>query len=399
MHTGGNGAPMRIAVAAPLALADLGDLLTDELPEIRAVGGGTPITHLVRGLVGRGHEVVVVTGDIGRRTETVLGGPGLRVHVGPYRAQHFARDGFAAERAYFARTLEAVRPDLVHAHWTYEFALGALATTLPVIVTVHDWAPTILRYFTDPYRTVRLLMNAVTMARAPHLTVASPTMQARVRRWARRQATLVPNAIADADFAPREVALAPRPPRARPRVVSINNGFSRLKNVTTLLQAWPMVVRRFPQAELELIGSGFGAGEPAHGWAAERGLATNVTFTGQLSNAAAMDRLETADLMVHPSREESFGLVILEAMARGVPVVGGDRAGAVPWLLDSGRAGILTDVTDARDLARAVLRSLADPAETALRRQHAYDRSWERFRLTRALDGFEALYDAVATTR
>lgn len=388
---------MRIAVAAPFALAGLGDLLTDDLPEIRAIGGGTPIAHLVRGLVGRGHEVVVVTGDIGRRTEVAVEGPGLRVHIGPYRSQHRARDGFAAERAYVTRTLDAIGPDVVHAHWTYEFALGALAARAPAIVTVRDWAPTVLRYFTDPYRAVRLLMNVVTLARAPHLTVTSPEMQARVHRWARRQATLVPNAIADTDFAPREVALAPRSPGPAPRVVSINNGFSRLKNVTTLLQAWPQVVRRFPDAELELVGTGFGPGESARSWAADRGLAANVTFSGQLPNAAAMHRLETADLLVHPSREESFGLVIVEAMARGVPVVGGDRAGAVPWLLDGGLAGVLTDVTDAGDLARAILRSLEDPAGAAVRRQHAYDRSWERFRLTRALDGYEALYSAVAT--
>ena len=57
--------------------------------------------------------------------------------------------------------------------------------------------------------------------------------------------------------------------------------------------------------------------------------------------------------MIHPSLEETFGMSIAESMVAGVPVVAGAASGAVPWVLDDGRAGILVDVRDPTDIARA----------------------------------------------
>lgn len=386
---------MTLAIVAPLAVDAVADLLEGQVPPVRAVAGGTPIAHLVRGLVGRGHHVTVVTAELGRTEELVLGGPGLEVRIGPYRASRRARDLFAVERAELESALRQVSPSVVHAHWTYEFAMAALSFNRRSIVTVRDWAPTILRYHTDPYRAVRLLMNVGVLARAEHLTVTSTCMQTRVRRWTRGDPRLIPNAIHDDDFAPR-TTIHTRKPAGPPVVVAITNGFGRLKNVTTLLRAWPRVRRQHPDAVLELIGHGYDAAGPAAAWAAAEGVrTTGVRFLGPRSNAEAMARLGDASVLVHPSREESFGLVLVEAMARGVPVVGGHDAGAVPWILDEGRAGRLANVTDPVSLSRAVLDTLADPPGTRQRVLHAYERAWDQFRLSRTLDAYEAYYAEV----
>jgi glycosyltransferase involved in cell wall biosynthesis len=64
---------------------------------------------------------------------------------------------------------------------------------------------------------------------------------------------------------------------------------------------------------------------------------------------------------VAPTLEESFGMTVLEAMARSVPVVGGHSSGAVPWLLDFGRAGELTDVRRPERIADTVVTLAGNP--------------------------------------
>jgi hypothetical protein len=73
-----------------------------------------------------------------------------------------AWDLFAQERAGLERAMREDPCDVVHAHWTYEFALAALASGQPTLVTARDWAPTILlmqrRLRLLPYRLACLLL-------------------------------------------------------------------------------------------------------------------------------------------------------------------------------------------------------------------------------------------------
>jgi len=128
---------MRVAITGQISLRQLADLL-DQSAAVPAGLGGTPPLPEVRALIARGHDVSLVTLDPAVTSEVVLHGDRLTVHVGPFRERHAARDGFRIERQFVAETLLRCRPDVVHAHWTYEYALGALATRLPTVVTAHD---------------------------------------------------------------------------------------------------------------------------------------------------------------------------------------------------------------------------------------------------------------------
>jgi glycosyltransferase involved in cell wall biosynthesis len=73
------------------------------------------------------------------------------------------------------------------------------------------------------------------------------------------------------------------------------------------------------------------------------------------SEVQVLAELRVSTAMVHPSRWEACCMAIAEAMSLGLPVVGGRDSGGVGWQLDQGRAGILVDVTDPRDIARGIL--------------------------------------------
>jgi glycosyltransferase involved in cell wall biosynthesis len=82
----------------------------------------------------------------------------------------------------------------------------------------------------------------------------------------------------------------------------------------------------------------------------ERGLLKGVHLAGAVRHDDLIPILDHSTLLVHPSLEESFGNTLIEAMARQVPVLGGIHSGAVPYVLDYGRAGCLCDITSATDI-------------------------------------------------
>ncbi len=381
---------MRVALVGPLDIPPLAAVLEDAPDPLPSGPGGTSITQLALGLVRAGHDVTVITLDSGVDDRLRLHGPRLQIDIGACRERHRARDGFRVERAHVTAALADYDVDIVHAHWTYEFALGALALGGPTVITVRDWAPTILRLMPTPYRLVRLLLNVATLARGQHFTAPSPYICDRLRGW-HRCASLIPNALDDEVFTQRTAD----PDTAAPLLLAINNGFSRYKNVGVLLQAFARVRARRPAARLLLIGDGYGPDGPAASWARAEGIDAGVIFHGPAPHATVLDFLRHADLFVHPSREESFGLVLLEAMAQGLPVVGGADSGAVPWVLDDGRAGVLADVRSPAALGAAIDSVLDEPGRWWHLSRSGHAHAFDRFRLSRVVEQYVTLYERV----
>jgi glycosyltransferase involved in cell wall biosynthesis len=136
-------------------------------------------------------------------------------------------------------------------------------------------------------------------------------------------------------------------------IVSINNGFGGHKNIKMLLRAFRLVRNSHSSCRLYLAGTAHEQHGAAHGWAREQGLDGGVVFMGALDSAEIDKLIRRCWLLVHPSLEESFGNTLIEAMVRGVPVVGGSLSGAVPWVLNYGDAGILANVKSPESIADA----------------------------------------------
>jgi phosphatidylinositol alpha-1,6-mannosyltransferase len=95
----------------------------------------------------------------------------------------------------------------------------------------------------------------------------------------------------------------------------------RYKGHDQILDAWPVVRSRIPDARLVIVGDGDDAPR-LRAKAASLGLAASVLFTGFVTEAQLAALYQKASVFAMPSREEGFGLVYLEAMARGVPCIG-----------------------------------------------------------------------------
>ncbi len=384
-----------VAVVGPARPAEFATLLAHagaQLAGVEGLGGG-PVNALVRALLDAGCTVDLVTLDPSLTRELTVESARLNVFVGPYRRSPRARtaDLFLSERRAVASLLARSRAELLHAHWTYEFAWPVVSAQRPHVVTAHDAPLSVLKLMPDPYRAVRALMSARVALGAHTVTAVSPSV---AERWAaqmpfRGSVAVVPNVVS---------------PRARHRpkiddsvILSVGNGTS-LKNVRTLLSAFVLVRCRATGARLRLVGPDLEAGGAVHAWARARGLGNGVEFMGSLPHGRLLELMDESSLLCHPSLEESFGMTVAEALSGGLPVVAGDRSGAIPWLLAHGRAGVLTDVRQPERLADAMLSVLFDPSLASRLAGEGPHRVRE-FAADRVVESYLAVYSDVVARR
>jgi phosphatidyl-myo-inositol dimannoside synthase len=133
----------------------------------------------------------------------------------------------------------------------------------------------------------------------------------------------------------------------------------RYKGVDTLITALPRLLPRWPELQLVAVGDGDDR-EWLEDLAEENGVRRHVHFLSGLSYAELAACYGHCEIFALPSRGEGFGLVYLEAMACGKPVIGGAHGGA-PEIIDDGRTGYLVQHGDAIQLATAIETLLVNP--------------------------------------
>ncbi len=126
--------------------------------------------------------------------------------------------------------------------------------------------------------------------------------------------------------------------------------------------------------------------------AARLGLASRVRFLGSVADVRGV--YAALDLLVQGSHYEAFGLVLLEAMACGCPVIA-TRVGGVPEVVEDGVTGTLTPAGDPGKLAAAMLQALAHPGHTRSMAAAARTRVESRFTLSHTVDLLESVYQDV----
>jgi L-malate glycosyltransferase len=172
-------------------------------------------------------------------------------------------------------------------------------------------------------------------------------------------------------------------------VMHISN-FRPVKRVKDVVRIFHRVQRQIP-SRLVLVGDG--PDRPEAAFEAESlGIADRVVFLGKQDSVAEL--LTCADLFLLPSASESFGLVALEAMAAGVPVIASDTGG-LPEVVLNGETGFLAPVGDVEAMADAGVAVLADPRAWTRVSEAARARATERFGVDRVVPRYEQFYQKI----
>jgi glycosyltransferase involved in cell wall biosynthesis len=380
---------MHIGIVAPCQSGPLADLLDCGGADVGC--GGYLVPTLVRALVERRHRVSVITLSSELKERRIFTGPRLTYYAYPMRARRGMRDLYRVERQGLTEGIGLAEPDLLHAHWTYEFALACFDANLPTLVSSHDNAFQGLRFKKDLHRLGRLYIQLRVIRNAHFLTAVSPYLAASLRWLTSTKIAMIPNAIKVTSEAKALVQRAPEPVR----IATILNLWLNLKNPTAAIKAFSLLRYKIPEAEMFMYGNDFEEGGIAAQWATSQGLQQNIHFRGFVRNAEMLQEISSMSMLLHPSLEESCPMALIEAMSLGIPVVGGKRAGGVPWVLDEGRAGFLTDVRNPQRIAETMLTCIEQTEEREQRRRNAYDRVLRVFAPHIVAEQYEIMYDKV----
>jgi glycosyltransferase involved in cell wall biosynthesis len=252
------------------------------------------------------------------------------------------------------RAARAERPDLLHTHLVHGDVYGSIAANIlrvPFVSSRHNDD----RYLLGPFRYV----DRAFMRRVRRLIAISDSVRAFLVRAGLPEGKLLtihygldelPSAASE--VTPEQAGIAPE----SPLVLAIGRLIEQ-KDHETLLRAFATVRDGRPEARLAILGWG-SLEEQTRALAHELGLDDAVVLPGRVEPRAWLER---ADVFAHTSRWEGFGIVLLEAMLAGLPIVA-TRVSAVPEIVAAGQTGLLVDAGDVPGLAAALGELLDDPA-------------------------------------
>jgi glycosyltransferase involved in cell wall biosynthesis len=235
-----------------------------------------------------------------------------------------------------------VHTHLVHADWYAALAASTVAGGPALISTKHNH---------DPFRRRRPvgLVETVTARRFDRVIAISDSLRAFVAETAAAPASTVryglrPPAVPAVARSPHELLAVGR--------------LEPQKGMDVLLRALRQIVGEFPDVRLRIAGEG-SERAALEKQARDLGLGDRVAFLGQRDDVISL--MAESGLLVHGARWEGFGLVLLEAMAAGTPVVA-TRVGGVAEVVADGETGLLVAPEDSAALAAGVSALLRDPA-------------------------------------
>lgn len=290
-----------------------------------------------------------------------------------------------------AQVAEREKLEVLHVHYAIPHAASAylakqmVGGKVKVVTTLHGTDITVLGYDENLANLIRFAIE-----QSDAVTAVSDALikQTRELLGIKRKIERIYNFVDPDIFHPVDVTglkkeLAPE----GERILLHMSNFRAVKRVEDVVHIFQRVRQVLP-AKLVLIGEG---PEMPHVRRLEReyGLEGQIYYLGNREDVAELVAL--ADILLLPSQKESFGLVALEAMACGVPVVG-SNAGGIPEVVVNGETGFLSPVGDVEKMAADVLYLLQHREVWETFSRSAVHQAAEKFHADKIVTQYEELY-------
>jgi glycosyltransferase involved in cell wall biosynthesis len=368
-------------------------------PQVNGVS--RTLGELVRHLSDQGDQVQLIHPDYGELSERDDRHLVRSINLPFYKELHLPLPPFGEVR----KAIDSFRPDLVHIATEATLGLSALRHLLrrriPTVSSFHTNFDQYSRHYRvgwakgTVWRYLRWFHNRTLETYVPSMTTIRELEAREFERLA-----LWPRGVDGTFFRPDRLgrhavrqALGWRPDDV---VISFVSRIAPEKDVNYLADALSIVASKRPDVRILFVGDGPSRGE------LERRLGAIARFAGYRTGDDLADHYAAGDIFAFSSRTETFGNVILEAMASGMPVVA-VRAGGVGDTIQPGTTGLLVEPGDPPiRFAEAVLSLVDQPDQrktmAAAARSYALSQSWDAI-MGQLRERYQRVIDVTAASR
>lgn len=250
-----------------------------------------------------------------------------------------------------------LNPDIVHAQGSfapYSTAAALVRNKYPTILTMHGILAKELKFHKGINFIFILFIHKpnekFAVAKIPNIVVVTPYVKDLFCRHCDTESNIyvTSNGVDNEYF---EIGVA-----ENPNTLLFVGLISPRKGLLDLVKAMKIIIERIQDVKLNIVGSIESKKyfDILNEYVKTNKLKGNVNFTGYLSEAELKQKYREATLFVLPSYEESQGIVLLEAMACGKPVVA-SNVGGIPFVVEEGKTGLLFESGNIEDLADKIM--------------------------------------------
>lgn len=359
-------------------------------------GSGVIATELGKMLADRGHEIHFITSSVPFRLNKMY--PTITYHqveVNSYSVFQYAPYDIALANK-MAEVIVDEGLDVLHVHYAIPHAVCAILakdmanSDIGIVTTLHGTDITVLGYDSSLTGAIRYGIEKSDIVTAVSNSLAHQTMELISPN---KELETVYNFVDEKEYKKKDTGNLKELLGIQPdeKVIIHVSNFRKVKNVPDVIKSFELIHREVP-AKLLLVGDGpekHQVMEMLKGSAMEK----DVLFLGKQEKVS--DLYAISDLMLLLSEKESFGLVLLEAMACEVPCIG-TRVGGIPEVISHGKNGYLVELGDVEKVAQFAVSILKDPVIHKQFRETALKIVNEQFSSAKIVKQYEEMYERVA---
>ncbi len=358
-------------------------------------GSGVIATELGKLLSEKGHEIHFITSQVPFRLNRVY--PNIYFHeveVSNYPVfQHPPYDLSLASK--MAEVINREKLDILHVHYAMPHAICAILAKqmcnreVKIITTLHGTDITVLGI--DPGLKQMIKFG---IEQSDQVTAVSRSLveQTRDRLDTNKEMEVIYNFVDEREYYRKDNEALKKDYCIKPEekvIIHVSN-FRKVKRVPDVIRSFAEIKKEVP-SKLLLVGDG-----PEYAYCyqlvEDLGLEEDVLFLGKQENVS--DLLSISDLKILLSEKESFGLVLLEAMACGVPCIG-TNIGGIPEVIDHGDTGYITELGNIAQISELAIQLLNNPALLETFSNQSKQVVRDKFQSATIVRQYEELYERV----
>ncbi len=362
-------------------------------------GSGVIATELGKMLAERGHEIHFITSSVPFRLNKIY--PTVFFHeveVNNYSVFQYPPYDIALASK-MADVIKEEKLDVLHVHYAIPHAVCAVLArdmcgeNIGIVTTLHGTDISVLGEDSTLQQSIKYGID-----RSDIVTTVSDALK--VETYERIETTkpieTIYNFVDEEVFHPMDGSKLKQQfgIREDERVLIHISNFRKIKNIPDIIDAF-MKVREAMPAKLLLVGDG-----PEKHRVMDKlkdmPYKSDVLFLGKQENIAEL--FSISDLKLLLSEKESFGLVLLEAMACGVPGIG-TNIGGIPEVIEHGTNGYLVELGDVDAVAHYAIELLSDEDKLTQFRMNALDTVQTKFKSEKIIEQYEKIYEKLAAVR